>query len=318
MLNRRHIRIKVMQSLYAFYCSDGNLSQNEVEKGLNANINRLYELYLYIILFTKELISFAEFYDDEVKSRIFPSAKERNFNARFYLNPVASVLLNSGLIVKTLESNKILWNSEDNDLLRKIFFDLKSSETYQDYIHSDETQGIDNTEIYSFILKQYPENFALLEQHFEEKFINWYDDYKIAIQMAIKTFRQIQSDPEGVDFILPLLKEEEDTGDFAINLFRSVILNGELLDQLITTKIDKWEPSRVALIDILILKIGVTEFLFFPNIPVKVTINESIELAKNYSSPNSRKFINGVLDNILIDLKSKDKIKKSGMGLVNE
>ena len=315
MLNRRHTRIKVMQALYAYYCSDNSISVPEAERELKNSLKKLYELYLYILLFTKELISFAEFYDDEVKARLIPSSREKSFNSAFYTNKVAETLLNSDYLEKKLNNYKLFWNADDNDMLRKIFQDLKNKEIFQDYIRSGEVNGIDEVEVLTFILKHYPENFSLLEQHFEDKYLSWYDDYKIAIQMAIKTFKQIQTDENPDDFLQPFTKDD-DVEDFAVNLFHKTVDNEQYLSELITPKIEKWEPSRVALIDIVILKMGIMEFIHFPNIPVKVTINECIELAKNYSTPNSRKFINGVLDNILIEMRDAGQIHKSGIGLV--
>lgn len=315
MLNRRHTRIKVMQSLYAYYCADDSLTRPEIEKELKNSLNRLYDLYLYLLLFVRELISFVEFYDDEVKARLIPSSREKNLNLPLYENKIAEALLRSDYLEKSFTAHKLVWNSDDNDMLRKIFQDMKNKEVYQDFIRSGEAKGIDIVEILTFVLKHYPENSSLLEQHLEEKFINWYDDYKIAVQMAIKTFRQIQDHADIGEFLQPFTKDV-DIEEFALNLLRKTLDNEEYLSELITPKIEKWEPSRVALIDIVILKLGLAEFLYFQNIPVKVTINECIELAKNYSTPNSRKFINGVLDNVLAELREGGKIQKSGIGLL--
>jgi transcription antitermination protein NusB len=158
----------------------------------------------------------------------------------------------------------------------------------------------------------------MVEQFFEDKYINWYDDNKIAIQAAIKTFKNIIADPENENFLENFSTDKSQSREFAVALFNHVIENDESHSKLILERIDKWEPSRVPLIDLIILKMGISELTAFNSIPVKVTINECIELAKNYSTPNSKKFINGVLDNLQLKMMKDGTIKKAGLGLINE
>jgi transcription antitermination protein NusB len=318
MLNRRHIRIKVLQALYSYITHAGETDVKETEQQLRKNISRLYELYLYIILFTKELGHLAEIYDDEVKSHVIPSAQDINANSRFYESIIIKVLSESKSLENELNRMKITWDSENKDMLRKVFLDLKNNEIYKEYVRSDKSEDIYDLEILSYIVRHYSENFALTEQHFEEQFINWFDDYKIAVQMAIKTYRHIITYPESDDFLIPLTQDEKQSDEFAIKLLNEVITHGNYFLELINTKVDKWEPSRIPVVDSLILKMGLAEFLHFHDIPVRVTINEYVELAKNYSTPNSKKFINGVLDNLLSDLDKTGRIKKMGLGTLEE
>jgi len=136
--------------------------------------------------------------------------------------------------------------------------------------------------------------------------------------MAVKTFKNILSDPENEVFLLPLSHDDDVSFSFAKDLFKETVARKKENEELIAAKIEKWEPSRIPLLDSIILQMGVTEFLFFANIPVKVTINECIELSKNYSTPNSKKFINGVLDNLLIDFEKEKRINKKGIGLIDK
>ena len=136
--------------------------------------------------------------------------------------------------------------------------------------------------------------------------------------MAVKTFKNILSDPENEVFLLPLSHDDDVSFSFAKDLFKETVARKKENQELIAAKIEKWEPSRIPLLDSIILQMGVTEFLFFANIPVKVTINECIELSKNYSTPNSKKFINGVLDNLLIDFEKEKRINKKGIGLIDK
>lgn len=316
MLNRRHIRVKVMQSLYSYWSSDGTLDKDEVERDLNKNLEELFNLYLYILLFLRELACFVDRYDDEVKSRVIPLAKEININSRFYQNPIISCILENSILTETLEKHKQIWDPEDNNILRKVFLDLKNNEVYKEYIHTKNEKQLDDFSTLIYITKHYPFNFTLLDQHFEDKFLNWFDDGHIAVHMVTKTLNQIVENPDNENFILPLYANKKDSYEFAINLFRKTIEGNDYFEELINSKIEKWEPSRIMIIDRIILRMGLCEFINFPSIPVKVTINEYIELAKNYSTPNSKKFINGVLDNILSDLKKEDNIRKSGLGLL--
>jgi transcription antitermination protein NusB len=316
MLNRRHIRIKVMQSLYAYWSTGGGIQIKETVADLEKNMKRLHELYLYLLLFLCEFLDFVEKYDDEVRAVHIPSSFDLNMNEKLYKNAIGNVLKSSKFLQEALKKNKLIWNPEDNILLRKAFLDLKSSETYTDYIHSSQPKESDDSDIYAFILKNYTDNFSLVEQHLEDKFISWYDDSRIAVQMAIRTIKQIDTSVEDQDFILPLTADETESFDFAFKLLNISLERGDEFDVMIRKRIDKWEPSRIPLVDVIILKMSMAEFCDFPSIPTKVTFNEYVEIAKNYSTPNSRKFINGILDNLLADLNAEGKVVKSGLGLL--
>jgi len=318
MLSRRHIRIKVLQALYTYFSAQDQFKPKEVEHQLQANINDIYRLYLDLLLFVREFIFFAEKYDDEVKASYLHTAEELNINYRIYQNPLSVVLMKNETLTKVLEKEKIAWDQDYENVIRKVFLDLKNSEVYQDYLRINQNSNEQDFEILSYLLKYYCQHFSLVEQFFEDRYINWYDDNKIAIQAAIKTFKTIIADPECEDFLENFTVDKSQSREFAVALFNHVIEHDESHSKLILERIDKWEPSRVPLIDLIILKMGISELTDFDNIPIKVTINECIELAKNYSTPNSKKFINGVLDNLQIKLIKDGIIKKAGLGLINE
>ncbi|MFC2114696.1 transcription antitermination factor NusB [Bacteroidota bacterium] len=318
MLNRRHIRIKVMQAIYIYWNSAGDKTEYQVEQEMMKSIYKLYDLYLYLLLFVKELTFFTEKYDSEVRATKISSAREIKMNQLFYSNKLIEKLNSSVTLEKELSQRKLIWDTEDVSLLRKVFLDLKNTEIYKEFINQEEPTDEVTLELFAFILKQYTVNFALLDQFLEEKFFNWLDDSKLSVQMAIKTFKNILSDSENDDILLPLSQDDDVSIEFAKELFNIAIREHVTLDKLIVSKIDKWEPSRIPLVDHIILQMGITEFMHFQSIPVKVTINECIELAKYYSTPNSKKFINGVLDNILTDLEKENKINKKGLGLLDK
>ncbi|MBL6962601.1 MAG: transcription antitermination factor NusB [Bacteroidetes bacterium] len=318
MLNRRHIRIKVMQALYSLWSSGIDKEERQVEKEMIESINKLYDLYLFLLLFTRELTSFSENYDHEVRANNLPQAREIAINKSFYHNNLIDKLSLNEILEKELTLKKLLWDPEDMNLLRRLFMDLKAGDLYKDFIYREHNSDEEILELFSFILKHYTVHFALVDQFLEEKFFNWLDDSKVAVQMAIKTFKNILSDPDKENFLLPLSPDDDVSFKFAKDLFHETVLRQKENKELIEQKIDKWEPSRIPLLDSIILQMGLTEFLYFDSIPVKVTINECIELSKYYSTPNSKKFINGVLDNLLIDLEKEKRINKKGIGLIDK
>jgi N utilization substance protein B len=312
MLSRRHIRIKVMQALYMYYNDgQGNLSTPQLNRLLEKNINRLYELYLYLLLFLEEMGQFVLHYDEEVKSRyVQQNEKDTRSGLKLYNNSIIQKLLKSEMFHKTLERYHVAWNA-DKDILRRIFLDLKNQDIYKEFLQFSEANPVLEQEVLLFLLKHYTANHPVFAQHLEEEFYNWLDDKKIVLQMAAKTVQSLaagKADDES--FLVPLSYNDDDNYEFARELTKSTIEQDAKLDEIISNRISKWEPHQVAVIDNIILKMAVSEFLNFPSIPVKVTINEYIELAKNYSTPQSKKFINGVLDAIVKDLKKEGTVVK--------
>ncbi len=302
MLSRRHIRVKVLQALYSYYSDEvENVNTAQLTRALDKNISKLYDLYLYLLLFVEELGNFVTQYEEEVKSRYIPNEAEATSSAKLSQNPVLQKLMQSEAFHKTLSKHAIQWQG-DNDILRRVFLDLKNQEAYKDFVQMGAQNPVLEQEVLIFVIKHYTSNLSSLQQHLEEHFYNWLDDRKIAVQMATKTIQQIAHSPAGESFLLPISDNEEDNYDYAHQLLKLTIKENKRLEEVISTKVTKWEPHQIALIDGIILKMAVCEFLNFPGIPAKVTINEYIELAKTYSTPQSKKFVNGVLDAILKEL----------------
>ncbi len=307
MLNRRHIRIKVLQALYAWFNgdNDGSSSLKQAWRDLEKNIFRMYELYIYLLLFTEELGKYVIQYDEELKARYIPNPEEQKTSLKLYQNPVMQKLINSDAFHKSAAQHGVMWEA-DPDLLRRIFQDLKNQDVYQEYVRLSEINEGLNGEVISFIIKHYSTNFGAFQQHLEEKFYNWTDDKKIVLQMATKTAQQLANGEQTPDnLLLPLSLDPEANMTYARQLLEICIERDEELENTIKPKIPKWDSNTTALIDEIILKMAVAEFKYFETIPGKVTINEYIELAKNYSTPTSKKFVNGVLDTILKEMESK-------------
>jgi transcription antitermination protein NusB len=309
MRNRRNVRVKVMQSLYGFYHPKENKTTTAAEKELIQNIDKLYQLYLYLLCYLNEIVSFSRLHNEQAKSKFLPDKQQNVNNLRLFQAPAMQTMLESEKLKKAFELYHIQWNGQD-DLIRKIFLDLKSSELYQDYIHATDEKDYEDEEILTYILKHYASNHNLFQQHLEESFSNCWDDKKIAVSMAAKTIKKLTADPENDDFLSPVSLDPDDTYGFAKELFKETVTNYDKLRSIIDPKLTKWEPNQIAKVDGIILAMAVCEFLYFPSIPANVTINEYLELSKTYSTPNSKKFINGVLDAIHKDIEKEGKLKK--------
>ena len=310
MLSRRHIRVKVLQTLYMHY-NEGQDQQSlqQLTKVLDKNITKLYELYLYLLLFLEEVGTFARQYDEETKTRYIQD-KDMKTSLILYQNPVLQKLILSDSFHKATTKYKVMWTG-DTDLVRRIFFDLKNQEIYKEYFQFSDQNPVLNQEILIFILKHYTTNQPLLAQHLEEEYYNWLDDRKIVMQMASKTIQMLAVEQDKEDFMQPIGPNADELFEFAQDLLKKTIEFDSRFNEIISTRITKWEPHQVALIDNIILKMAVCEFLYFPSIPSTVSINEYIELAKTYSTPQSKKFVNGVLDAILKELKTEGVVLKN-------
>jgi N utilization substance protein B len=316
MLNRRHLRIKVLQTLYAYFqAEEDNLKKTEQE--LFAAVDRIYDLYLYLMLSFGELKEIAENRIDDNKKKIRPTDEDMNPNRRFVDNPIITLLQDSYELRNAAEDRKVNWIGDENrEMFRKIYLTMRESETYFAHMNSDDT-SFDAAILFAVdIFKSEIANSDLIYNFFEEKSIHWLDDIDLACQMVIKTIKAA-TENDKIE-IMSLYKDKEDEQDFIKLLLRKTVSmdteNLALIDDL--TK--NWELDRIAKMDILLLKMAITELQIFKNIPKKVTLNEYIEISKFYSTPKSHGFINGILDNAIDRLEKDGKMGKMGRGLMND
>lgn len=316
MLNRRHLRIKALQILYAFYQTE-NAEYRKFEKELFASIEKMYDLYVYFMLIFGELADFSDERIEERKLRKRATDEDLNPNRKFVDNRITQLLkINNELRGKS-EFRKVNWSSAvKNDLLKKMFLAITESEVYENYMNNGEDSFIDDKNFLIELFKTEIANFGLLHDFLENETIYWQDDIDLVCSMVIKTIRNFnESDDEYAD-ILPLFKDEEDEVRFVQCLMRNIIESDDENNILVDKLTKNWDLERIAKMDIIILKMAITELCVFPSIPIKVTLNEYIEIAKFYSSPQSKVFINGVLDKSIIVLQKEGKIKKTGRGLL--
>jgi N utilization substance protein B len=315
MLNRRHLRIKVLQALYAFFQADeDNLVRSEKE--LMAAVEKMYDLYIYLFLSFSELKRVAENSIEEKKKKIRPTEDDLNPNRKFVDNQIIELLESYAPLRALSENRKVNWvGDEQQEIFRKMFLHIKESETYFEHMNNG-MNGFESDKAFIIdLFKVEIANFPLLYNFFEEKSIHWLDDIDLACSMVIKTIKAFD-EGEAIS-ILPLYKPEDDEQEFIRELLRKTITMDQENEKLIDELTDNWELDRIAKMDILLMKMAITELQVFKSIPTKVTLNEYIEISKFYSTPKSNAFINGILDKAIARLTGEKKIVKIGRGLMN-
>jgi len=308
-----------MQALYAYFQSNGN-DLNLSEKGLVSAINSIYDLYIYLLSAMLEVGDFARNRMEEARQKFLPTSEEINPNTRFIENQLLIQLDVNKNLRKNINRLKINW-SDHQEIFRKIFILFRDSEAYQKYMGASVVSYRDNKEILLYLLGEVMFSNEAFISIFEEKNINWADDIDTSAMMIAKTIKKwdvtfdeykelpllmVSPDEEGDDLI----------NDFVLKLFRKTIIKSSESAALISERAQNWEIERIAVLDVILIKMALTEFLEFPSIPVKVTINEYIEISKEYSTPKSKQFINGILDKLVTDLKAEGVLKKTGRGLL--
>ena len=319
MLSRRHLRIKVLQALYAFFQSHSD-DLGLGEKNMLKSIDRLYELYIHHLSFLIELLHFTTTRIEDARNKFFPTEEDLNPSLRFIENSFIKQLAENKDYIKKSSALKINWADEQN-LLRDVYNKLKESEFYAAYMSKDTVTYQDDKEIISRIVSDIFEPHEIMQQYYSDRSIYWADgDYELSLYMVLKTIKYYKENWISghllPDAIKPDFDGNNDDRKFIQELFRKTVLNSEENEGLIETRAQNWELERIAVMDMIILKMAITEILEFSSIPLKVSMNEYIEISKYYSSGKSRIFINGILDKLIAQFKADDKIHKTGRGLI--
>ncbi|HLN53031.1 MAG TPA: transcription antitermination factor NusB [Lentimicrobium sp.] len=308
-----------MQSLYAYYQTE-ETSVMAGEKKLLANIESIYDLYIYLLSALIETVDVARNIMEEARQKFLPTEDEINPNTKFIDNHFVEQLRNNRDLQRNINRLKINW-ADEKEVFRKTFINFRESHGFKEYMNLNSSNYKEDKEIIVLLLT----NFLLASDPFislfEEKNIYWADDLDTAAMMVLKTVKKWNRASDEFQTLPPLFVSPDEEGDnliddFVLKLFRKVIVNSKEYSELITTYADNWEFERIAVLDVILIKMALCEFTEFTSIPVKVTINEYIEISKEYSTPKSRQFINGLLDKMSIDLKKEGKINKMGRGLI--
>lgn len=316
MLNRRHLRIKVLQALYAYFQSNEE-NYRRTENELFGAIDRIYDLYIYLMLTIPEVKAFADRKIEENKKKIRPTEEDLNPNTKFVDNIIISKIENSKKLIQISEENKINWiGDEKQELFRKMFLAIRESETYFEHMNNGLKGFEADKQFLIDLFKIEIANFPLLYTYFEDESIHWLDDIDLACTMVLKSIKTMDDEEQEIN-IMDLYKDEDDETEFTRELLRKTISMDKENEALIDELTKNWELDRIAKMDVILMKMAITEFQIFKTIPTKVTLNEYIEISKFYSTPKSNGFINGVLDKAIIKLQAEDKIVKIGRGLLN-
>ena len=313
MLNRRHIRIKVLQAFYAFFQSN-NEDVLKGEKELFHSIEKIYDLYVFILMLFPSLKRQALIQIEEAKRSEYLRQDIHILKTGFIDNQLVDIIEQSKVLQKISKDRKINWEGDvENDLTKKIFKEVYQTDNYKNLLQSESNSFNDDKDALVQLYKKEICNLEKLHHFFDEKSIYWQDDLDHVSSMILKTLKSITENQELE--ILPLWKEDE--YEFTQNLFRKAVLQKEENDALLQTYSKNWEKERLATMDSLLMNLAMTEALEFSSIPIKVTLNEYIEISKFYSTPKSNSFINGILDRIFEDYKKDGKLVKRGRGLIN-
>jgi N utilization substance protein B len=247
---------------------------------------------------------------DEKKNKRLPNQEDLNPNLKFAKNTLLLKLSESRELRDLLEKKKISWQ-DDFDVVRKIFADIRTGQVYKKYLAAENTGVKEDREFVISVITQHLSENELLTSLFEERNIHWADDAFVAFNSVIRNLE----DFEGEFKMQPLLKDEKDDLDFMSNLFNKTIIYRQQFEELIDKHTKNWEIERIANMDMLLMEMALAEILYIPNVPVKASLNEYIDISKEYSTPNSKVFVNGVLDKVIAELRRDNKINKIGRGL---
>jgi N utilization substance protein B len=312
MLNRRHIRIKVMQSIYALLHSKSDDLIKE-EKFLKHSIDKIYDLYILTLSLLVEIRDLADQHLEIGKKKFLATSEDINPNQKFVKNRLLLILKESAFLNNYLKDHKLKNWKNDGEYVRLIWDEIKASDLYKSYVSSDVLTFNDDREFLTAIFKNIVAPNDKLFDYFESQNISWVDDIPFVNTLVLKMFSRLN---QSKGFVGGSLYNDDDDKKFVGDLFKKVALNHTEFDNDIDNKTPNWDADRIADIDLILIKMALVELVYFPSIPVRVTINEYIEIAKDYSTSKSGFFINGVLDKLSKEYTKSGKSKKIGRGLL--
>ncbi len=318
MISRRLVRIKAMQTYYAFLQSEEEWSSEKIQKNLEINIENSYDLYIYIHCLMIAISDHAKKRIEISKNKHIPTFDDLNPNTRFINNSIIKSFRENEKISEYYSNQNYNW-SEYETFIKQTWTKISNSEFYQNYMEKPETTIKDDIKIISKILSKTIADNPKLDEILEDKNIYWNDDLEFLISNIIQNIKKLSGTEENkydLTYQLQTLYKNATDERFAKNLITKTALNKTKFDKIILDTLKKWELERIAFTDRVLLHLAFCEIYEFPELPVKVTINEYLDIAKCYSTEKSNIFINGILDKVYMKLKSENKLNKKGLGLV--
>ncbi|TAL66162.1 MAG: transcription antitermination factor NusB [Bacteroidetes bacterium] len=315
MISRRLLRIKALMALYAFNRrEDGNLAQAETE--LMFSVGKTYDLYHYLLLLILEISDIAGEKIDQALQKRMPTSEDLNPQRRFVDNLVIDQLRKNIAFQRYISSQKLSWVNNSH-IPRLMYNKMIVWEVYEEYMQSACHNYLSDKKFVINLIKDLLSNSEDLQSNLEEQSIYWNDDIDYVSSMIEKTLKKFKVDSDENTQLMPLFKNDEDE-EFVKILFRKAVIHSDKCSALIDKNTTNWEVDRIALMDILVMKLAIIEITEFPEIPVKVTLNEYIEISKYYCTSKSSTFVNGILDNIVKEIRENGFFNKFGRGLVGE
>lgn len=313
MISRRVLRTKALQTLYAhFQAEDRSIAK--AEKEMLHSINKSYELFHLLMLIPIELVKYANNKIETALQRLAPSYEDLHPNMRFVNNRAIAAFSQSEIFHDQVRSLGVSW-SNSPEVVKNLYAGLLEWDEFKAYMEADDNSFDADKQFLIKFFDRFLKNEETLYLNLEEQSIYWNDEIEFLISITIKTIKDLKS---GSPAEIPTLFRNEDDRDFALRLLRKAIANHTDHFKLIEKLANNWDVERIAYLDMLIMSLAITEFIEFPSVPVKVSLNEYIELAKSYSTARSGLFVNGILDKAIEQLRTDGVIKKSGRGLIDE
>ena len=315
MISRRQLRIKALQSLYAYY-KTGREDMGRSEKELHFNIEKAYELYHYLLLLILDVSLYAESRIELARNKRIPTPEDLDPNTRFLNNQLIEQLRNNEWLLRFIDQHKLNWSNYP-ELIKEIHNRIVESEEYAAYMSAESSGYAEDKKLVTFAYTHIVFSSELLDSIMEEQSIYWNDDLEFITSMIVKTFKKFKEEDGPDKTLMELYKNSEDR-EYVVKLYRQTIIHRDEYVEYVKENTRNWDLDRIAFMDILIMQMAIAELIGFPSIPTKVTLNEYLEISKYYSTSKSNVFINGVLDKVVSKLKEQKKILKSGRGLIGE
>ena len=312
MLTRRHIRARVMQALYACRQSEPQ-DTDTFRKNFLTGIERINDLYALQASLLDAIVRKAENRLEARRAKHFASPQERTPNRKFAENPFSALLTENPAYARACQKYASLW-ADHSEYVENLLGAIEATPQYERYMNSADTSFAGHKAFLVFVFREIIAPDDALSDFYEDCDMDWSADLPVANTMLLKTLEDVKENQP--DFSIPALFKDASDRQFAIELLEKSLSEGPSYRELIVRKAENWDPERIALVDMILMEMAVTEFVSFPSIPTKVTLNEYIELAKDYSSPKSPVFVNGILDTVLDELNAEGKIHTSGRGLM--
>lgn len=313
MLTRRHIRVKVLQSIYALRQST-NPDFEKQEKFLFYSIEQMLDLYVLSLQLLVEMRKADKKFLVTSQQKHLATIEEKNFSTTFLDNKVLDLIEQNEDLSSYIENKKLNYWDLDGEYVTILLKDLRSKEFYKEYVLKQNTSFKEDKDFLVSLFKKVIAPSDKYYEYIEDKRLTWVDDFPIVNTALAKMLAKI-SEKNARPILLPELYKNQDDKHYAKQLFTKVVLNDEKLSLEVEGKTPNWDKERIAEMDMIILKMGIAEFLYFPSIPVRATINEYLEIAKEYSTPKSSIFINGILDKLVKEFETSKKLNKIGRGL---